>query len=78
VILLIMLGIGIGVFCKDGYCWIWRNKNIHDASFIRPLQPVQFVMQRCREYRDSYKAQCIVSERPRSTVLIGWKPPVDG
>jgi hypothetical protein len=60
------------------YLWIWRNKDIHDASFIRTLQPVQFVMQRSREYRDACKAQCIVSERPRSTVLIGWKPTVDG
>jgi ribonuclease HI len=60
------------------YLWLWRNKDIHDASFIRPVQPVQLVMQRCREYRDAYKTRCIVSERPRSTVLIGWKPPIDG
>ncbi|PNX93366.1 hypothetical protein L195_g016519 [Trifolium pratense] len=35
-------------------------------------------MQRCKEYRDADKAQRIGSERPRSTVLIGWKPLIDG
>jgi hypothetical protein len=22
------------------YLWLWRNKDIHDASFIPPVQPV--------------------------------------
>ncbi|CAJ2663545.1 unnamed protein product [Trifolium pratense] len=36
------------------------------------------IYKRCKEYRDADKAQRIGSERPRSTVLIGWKPLIDG
>jgi ribonuclease HI len=59
------------------YLWYWRNKEIHDENFIRPVQPVLFVLQRCREYNRANKTTRAVIERPRSTVMIRWKPPVE-
>jgi hypothetical protein len=45
---------------------------------LRPAQPVQFVMQRCREYRCAYEVGHVVSEKQCSLTWIGWKPPVEG
>jgi ribonuclease HI len=60
------------------YLWIWRNKELHEENFIRPVHSVQFVLQRCREYKNANKSKRIVTDRPRSTVWIGWKPPTNG
>jgi hypothetical protein len=57
---------------------LWRNKDSHDENFIRLVQPVKFAMHRCREYRDADKAKCIVTRGLESSMLIGWKPSVDG
>ncbi|PNY01400.1 ethylene responsive transcription factor 1b [Trifolium pratense] len=34
--------------------------------------------QRCREYKNANKSKRIVTDIPRSTVWISWKPPVNG
>jgi hypothetical protein len=55
-----------------------HNKVKHEANFLRPSHPVQYVMQRYREYMSADKASRVVTERPHTMTWIGWKPPGEG
>ncbi|PNX73083.1 hypothetical protein L195_g028981 [Trifolium pratense] len=60
------------------YLWNWRNREYHDDNYSRPVQPVNFIMQRCREYQQADRARRIVTAVPRVHTMIGWKLPVEG
>ncbi|GAU46467.1 hypothetical protein TSUD_402340 [Trifolium subterraneum] len=60
------------------FLWNWRNREYHDNSFTRPVQPVQVIMQRCREYKLAARASRVVTSVPRINVMIGWEPPSQG
>jgi hypothetical protein len=55
--------------------WMWRNKEQHEDNFLRPTQPVSFVLQRCREYCNAVQAKEVMAEKPRRISWVGWKPP---
>jgi len=58
--------------------WYWRNKEVHEANFVRPTNPYQFVRKRIRDYQLAMQASKVILEMPRSVVLVGWKPPAEG
>jgi ribonuclease HI len=55
--------------------WTWRNKECHDDDFVRPYQPVSFIAQLSREYKNAASNNHVVTARNQSVVLIGWSPP---
>ncbi|PNY00647.1 ribonuclease H [Trifolium pratense] len=58
--------------------WTWRNKEQHDENFLRPHQPVPFVLQRSREYFNAVQTTKVTTMKPHRTVWVGWKPPGAG
>jgi ribonuclease HI len=58
--------------------WIWRNKERYDEDFIRPIKQTEFVRQRLDSYKVADRVMQASCYQPRSTVDIGWKPPIAG
>ncbi|CAJ2675557.1 unnamed protein product [Trifolium pratense] len=55
--------------------WMWRNKEIHDEHFVRPVHSVQQVTKRVEEYYQASKVNGILGCREGMLVQIGWQPP---
>jgi len=54
--------------------WTWRNKELHDEGFPRPIYPAQHVLQVVKNYALAF----MVNASRHETILIGWKPPDNG
>jgi hypothetical protein len=45
-----------------------------EDNFLRPTQPVPFVLQICREYGNAVQAREVMAEKPLHISWVGWKP----
>ncbi|GAU38338.1 hypothetical protein TSUD_61990 [Trifolium subterraneum] len=60
------------------YClWQWRNKEIHEEQFVRPIRPVQYIMQLLSDYVCAASNINIVSGKNQVISMIRWNPPSD-
>ncbi|MCI31225.1 hypothetical protein A2U01_0052437 [Trifolium medium] len=57
---------------------MWRNREIHDDNFHRPIDPMQQVLKITNDYYVSKSANNCVVERTRMLQNVGWKPPEEG
>jgi ribonuclease HI len=58
--------------------WTWRNKENHDADFVRPIKQVEFVRQRLEVYKLADKVIQEVDYQTHTLINIGWVPPLVG
>lgn len=58
--------------------WTWRNKELHDEAFSRPIYPAQHVLQVVKNYASAVKVNRVVNASRHETILIGGKPPENG
>ncbi|CAJ2673373.1 unnamed protein product [Trifolium pratense] len=58
--------------------WIWRNRELHEENYNRPMQPVLYIMQRLREYYQASKVSGTVVSVPKRVSWIRWQPPEEG
>jgi hypothetical protein len=54
--------------------WTWRNKEIHDESFVRPVDPKKQIIKRMKDYVDCSKINSVVSLMERVNQEVGWSP----
>jgi ribonuclease HI len=54
---------------------MWRNKELHDDNFVRPVHAVQQVRSRVKDYYQAKKANEVLGGREYVNKQIGWKPP---
>jgi hypothetical protein len=55
--------------------WMWRNKEMHDENFVRPVYTVQHVNNRVKDYHQAKRANDVVGGREYVMQQIGWQPP---
>ncbi|PNY00696.1 ribonuclease H [Trifolium pratense] len=55
--------------------WIWRNKELHDDDFVRPMYAVQYVSNKVEDYMQAKKATEVLRCREVVSIQIGWIPP---
>lgn len=55
--------------------WSWRNKEIHDDNYMRPLDNVQQILVRKLDYENAMKQTAKVNGRGETGSIIGWKSP---
>ncbi|CAJ2662636.1 unnamed protein product [Trifolium pratense] len=55
--------------------WTWRNKEIHDAEFTRPIYAMQHVYRRVNDYYQANKTNRLMRIKNDMLVYISWKPP---
>jgi ribonuclease HI len=70
---------------KGGWCdfwaamchclWTWKNKEVHEEEFVRPMTPVLHAMNIVRDYDQAMRANVHVQQRVQLVALIGWVPP---
>jgi hypothetical protein len=57
---------------------MWRNKELHDDTYQRPLQPVHQILKEINEYYAANVINRSIMGCGWETRLICWKPPIDG
>jgi hypothetical protein len=57
------------------YFWTWRNKEVHENNFIRPVNILQHVFKMEAEFRSAMTANTRVFHHDRILLSIGWQPP---
>ncbi|CAJ2650297.1 unnamed protein product [Trifolium pratense] len=55
--------------------WMWRNKECHDADFVRPHRPVRHILQLSEDYRNAVLNNSVALARNQVVTMIGWSPP---
>jgi ribonuclease HI len=58
--------------------WSWRNKELFDEEFIRPLHEVHVIQQKVQEYKNAARLNRAMVEKPQTVALIKWNPPREG
>jgi ribonuclease HI len=57
--------------------WNWRNKELYDAEFVRPVYPSQHILTLVDDYMGATSSNDIATMKSKVLSLIGWKPPKD-
>ncbi|GAU10041.1 hypothetical protein TSUD_416290, partial [Trifolium subterraneum] len=55
--------------------WMWRNKEAHDAEFVRPIHTVNYIYKSVEEYYNAKQTSNMIDGRECMLVDIRWKPP---
>ncbi|KAK2406678.1 heat shock 70 kDa protein [Trifolium repens] len=58
--------------------WSWRNREYHDETFTRPIEPIPYLQKRVHDYFTACKANNVVSSISSAVRQVGWVPPCDG
>ncbi|MCI04381.1 ribonuclease H [Trifolium medium] len=66
------------VWALSCHClWSWRNKEMFEDEFVRPVYPAQHVLQMVEDYKGATTTNDIVTLKNQQISLIGWRPPKD-
>jgi ribonuclease HI len=60
------------------HAWTWRNKENHDAEFLRPIRQPEFVRQRLKCYSSADRVMQDVVHQQKTIIHVGWNPPLQG
>jgi hypothetical protein len=60
------------------HAWTWRNKENHDAEFLRPIRQPEFVRQRLKCYSSADRVMQDVVHQQQTIIHVGWNPPLQG
>lgn len=55
--------------------WTWRNKELHENNFVRPINHVDHVLKLSEDYYQARMANQITSNSQRVIDFIRWRPP---
>ncbi|MCI02556.1 ribonuclease H protein, partial [Trifolium medium] len=55
--------------------WMWRNKEMHDDDFVRPVHAIQYVTNTVENYCQAKRATEVLGCREYVSTQIGWIPP---
>lgn len=55
--------------------WVWRNKHVHDDTFVRPLNTYNIICSFVEQYKDGTTSLRPVMSLNRRQVNVSWKPP---
>ncbi|MCH90528.1 ribonuclease H protein [Trifolium medium] len=58
--------------------WSWRNKELFEEDFARPLNPVHVIMQKVKEYGDASRLNGVMAERSQRITMIPWNALKEG
>ena len=76
------IDIGSGLYRADlciscWFLWNWRNKEVHDASFLRPYNPMKTIINYAEEVTRAYVKRTS-SSREIGTIEVFWNPLGEG
>ncbi|MCH80696.1 ribonuclease H protein [Trifolium medium] len=54
---------------------MWRNKEMHDDDFVKPVHSIRYVTNKVEDYCQAKKATEVLRCREYVNLQIGWKPP---
>lgn len=55
--------------------WMWRNKEEHDDTYVRPNEPMHHILQKSIEYENAKTWTSKVTRIEVGNQNMGWKPP---
>ncbi|XP_058746776.1 uncharacterized protein LOC131619727 [Vicia villosa] len=58
--------------------WFWRNKRIHDDTFIMQTNLIEDIRRRHKEYKLSLSTQRIHDTKMRNLIHVNWSPAQEG
>jgi hypothetical protein len=58
--------------------WYWRNKELFDDNFVRPMNPIKTIMQKTVEYDNAARLNGIITSKSSMVKQVGWMPPREG
>lgn len=53
--------------------WSQRNKKEHNEDFLRPLEPINHILQKSEEYSKAIQLYATTREEGIGNMYVGWK-----
>jgi ribonuclease HI len=60
------------------FLWIWRNREVHGDSRVRPFQTWCYVSSWVSQYKQADVGRCVIVDRHKVEIAVSWKCPEDG
>ncbi|PNX81608.1 ribonuclease H [Trifolium pratense] len=60
------------------FLWLWRNRETHGDSRLRPLQPWKLILKWVMQYFEADVSGIVIANRQKVEITVTWQCPEDG